>query len=116
MGFEWAAVRTLAEAMRVHPGPVVVDTFHWALGDGDLEALRGCDPSRIAVVHVNDAPSRDLARLGDADRLLPGAGVLDLRDFYATLRAIGYAGVYSVEVFTPVSAEAAYAAMARLAA
>lgn len=116
MGFAWSAVRTLAEALRVHPGPVVVDTFHWALGDGDLAALAACDPGRIAVVHVNDAPGRDLSRLGDADRVLPGEGVLDLQAFYSTLRSTGYDGVYSVELFTPVSAEAAFAAMSRLPA
>jgi 2-keto-myo-inositol isomerase len=114
MGFEWSAVRTLAEALRVHTGPVVIDTFHWALGDGDLTALAACDPARIAVVHVNDAPSRDLSSLGDADRVLPGAGVLDLAEFYAMLRRIGFDGVYSVELFTPVTAEAAYAAMKAL--
>lgn len=114
MGFEWSAVRTLAEALRVHDGPVVIDTFHWALGDRDLAALGACDPARIAVVHVNDAPSADLARLGDLDRVLPGRGVLDLAAFYATLRGIGYDGVYSVELFAPVSAEAAFAAMSAL--
>lgn len=111
MGFEWSAVRTVREALLVHGGPVVIDTFHWALGDGDLDALRACDPKRIAVVHVNDAPSTDLARLGDADRVLPGRGVLDLGGFFGALREIGYDGVYSVEVFTAVSAEDAFAAM-----
>ncbi len=114
MGFNWSAVRTLADALLVQPGPVVIDTFHWALGDGDLAVLAGCDPARIAVVHVNDAPSRDLAGLADADRVLPGQGVLELGGFYGTLAGIGFDGVYSVEVFTPVTAEAAYAAMRRL--
>ncbi len=45
MGFAWSAVRTLAGALSVYEGPVVVDTFHWALGDGDLETLRACDPA-----------------------------------------------------------------------
>jgi 2-keto-myo-inositol isomerase len=114
MGFDWSAVRSLGEALAIHEGPVVVDTFHWALGDGDLDTLRACDPRRIAVVHVNDAPSRDLAALGDADRVLPGAGVLDLDAFYETLRAIGYDGVYSLELFTRVRASDARAAMERL--
>ncbi len=115
MGFEWSAVRTLAEALRVHPGPVVIDTFHWALGDGNLDVLAGCDPGRIAVVHVNDTRSRNLSGLGDADRVLPGEGVLDLDSFYSALRGIGYDGVYSVELFTPVTGEAAFAGMSRLA-
>jgi sugar phosphate isomerase/epimerase len=115
MGFEWSAVRTLTEALTVHAGPVVVDTFHWMLGDGSLAALRACDPARIAVVHVNDAPTADLARLGDADRVLPGEGVLQLGGFYRTLADTGYDGVLSVELFSAVPAPRAYAAMKRLA-
>ena len=115
MGFEWSAVRTLADALAVHPGPVVVDTFHWMLGDGSLADLRACDPARIAVVHVSDAPTADLARLDDADRVLPGEGVLQLDGFYRTLTAAGYDGVLSVELFSAVSAPRAYSAMRRLA-
>lgn len=101
MGFPWAAVRSLGEALRVHAGPVVIDTFHWVLGDRNLHELAALDPARLAVVHVNDAPSRDLAALGDADRVLPGEGVLELDAFYSTLRGTGYDGVYSVELFNP---------------
>jgi 2-keto-myo-inositol isomerase len=115
MGFEWSAVRTLAEALAVQPGPVVVDTFHWMLGDGSLADLRACDPARVAVVHVNDAPTADLARLDDDDRVLPGEGVLPLDGFYRTLSDIGYDGVLSVELFSAVPARRAYAAMKRLA-
>lgn len=111
MGFEWSAVRTLKEALAVHSGPVVIDTFHWALGDGDLAVLRATAPDRIAVVHVNDAPAGDLRAMGDADRVPPGEGALPLADFYSSLRDIGYHGVYSIELFTPVSAERAYASM-----
>ena len=115
MGFEWSAVRTLAGALTVHPGPVVVDTFHWMLGDGSLADLRACDPARIAVVHVNDAPAADLDGLGDEDRVLPGEGVLQLDGFYRTLADMGYQGVLSVELFSAVSAPRAYAAMKRMA-
>jgi 2-keto-myo-inositol isomerase len=113
MCFTWSAVRTLSEALEVHPGPVVIDTFHWALGDGSLADLKACDPGRIAVVHVNDAPSVDLS-LGDEDRVLPGQGGLPLADFYAGLREIGYDGVLSVELFRAVPADRAHAAMESL--
>ena len=63
----------------------MVDTFHWALGDGSPAGLKACDPTRIAVVHVNDAPSADLRRLGDEDRVLPGEGVLPVAPFYGAL-------------------------------
>lgn len=115
MGFAWSAVRTLPGALAVHPGPVVIDTFHWSLGGSSLEDLRACDPARIALVHVNDAPSEDLAALTDEDRVLPGDGVLRLDGFYRALLETGYDGVLSLELFSPVPAERAHAAMVRLA-
>ncbi len=114
LGFPWAAVRTLKTALGVFDGPLVVDTFHWALGDGSLDDLRALDLSRLALVHVNDAPPGPLERLGDQDRVLPGEGVLELEGFYGVLRDLGYGGVYSVELFKPVGAERAYWAMTRL--
>ena len=101
MGFSWAAVRSVREAVKVYDGPIVIDTFHWVLGDRNLHDLRALAPERLAVVHVNDAPSTDLAALGDSDRVLPGEGVLDLGEFYSTLGSIGFDGVYSVELFNP---------------
>ena len=101
MGFSWSAVRTLREALEVHPGPIVIDTFHWMLGDRNLDDLAALAPERLAVVHVNDAPSRDLAALGDSDRVLPGEGVLELEDFHRVLAETGFDGVFSVELFNP---------------
>ena len=115
MGFAWSAVRTRSGALAVHPGPVLIDTFHWSLGGSSLEDLRACDPARIALVHVNDAPSEDLAGLTDEDRVLPGEGVLRLDGFYRALLGTGYDGVLSLELFSPVPAARAHAAMARLA-
>lgn len=115
MGFAWSAVRTLSGALAVHPGPVVIDTFHWSLGGSSLDDLRACDPARIALVHVNDAPPGDLAALTDEDRVLPGEGGLPLDGFYRALLGTGYDGVLSLELFGPVPAARAHAAMVRLA-
>jgi 2-keto-myo-inositol isomerase len=105
MGFEWSAVRTLTEATRVADAAgglaVVVDAWHWASGGGTLAELRAVDPERIAVVHFDDAPDLPLHTLGDADRLLPGEGVLPLEDFLRALSDGGFDGVVSVELFNP---------------
>jgi 2-keto-myo-inositol isomerase len=114
MGFAWSAVRTLPAALAVHPGPVVIDTFHWALGGSRPEDLRACDPARIALVHVNDAPAESMAALVDEDRVLPGEGTLPLDGFYRALLDIGYDGVLSLELFSPVPARRAHAAMTKL--
>jgi 2-keto-myo-inositol isomerase len=39
--------------------------------------------------------------LTDAHRLLPGLGVLPLKEIIEALRQIGYDGVASVEIFRP---------------
>jgi 2-keto-myo-inositol isomerase len=126
MGFGWSAVRTLTDALAVADGagriPVVIDTFHWARGGGTLAELEAVDAERIAVVHVNDVPDRPLDTLGDADRVLPGDGVLPLPQVVAALRGGGFDGVLSVELFNPgiwsrglrPAAERARAALARL--
>ena len=101
MGFSWSAVRSVREALAVYDGPIVIDTFHWALGDRNLDELSALPAERLAVVHVNDAPSRDLVALGDSDRVLPGEGVLELGEFYRVLGEIGFDGVYSAELFNP---------------
>jgi 2-keto-myo-inositol isomerase len=105
MGFGWAAVRTLTDALAVADAageiPVVVDVFHWAAGGGTFAELEGLDPDRVAIVHLNDAPDRPLETLGDADRLLPGDGVLPLQGFIDVLRGRGFDGVVSVELFNP---------------
>ncbi len=119
MGFAWSAVRTLRSAIGVADAtgglPLVLDTFHWALGGSRLLELDELAPERIAVVHVNDVPTRDVAGLQDRDRVLPGNGVLDLATFYRKLADIGYDGVFSVELFNPALWARGAAAAARQA-
>lgn len=59
--------------------------------------------------------NRNLAALGDAERLPLGEGVLKLDPFYSTLLEIGFSGVYSVEVFNPRLWEMGTIPAARLA-
>jgi 2-keto-myo-inositol isomerase len=59
------------------------------------------DPKLIYVFHINDAEDLPREALQDRHRLLPGLGILPLRDLIAAFRRIGYDKVASVEIFRP---------------
>jgi 2-keto-myo-inositol isomerase len=78
---------------------VVLDSCHWhAGGSGSLD---GFPVDRLAMVHLNDAPAKPPREIEDADRLLPGRGVIRLAELVAELRGRGYAGPWSLETFNP---------------
>ncbi len=106
--FNWSPlVRSLGSAVRVaekadHPRVgVLFDTAHYhvtptKLGDIDEESVR-----YVKHVHVNDMPDipADLTHK-NADRILPGEGVLDLPGIVGTLERNGYDGFFSIELFS----------------
>ncbi|MDO8485340.1 MAG: sugar phosphate isomerase/epimerase family protein [Candidatus Limnocylindrales bacterium] len=78
---------------------LVLDSCHWhASGAGSLDAF---PIDRLAMVHLNDAPAKAPREIEDADRLLPGRGVIRLAELVGTLRAAGYRGPWSLETFNP---------------
>ena len=82
---------------------VLVDTYQLYAGPSKLEDLDllSADPSPLRFVHVTDLASSLPRELWtDAERVLPGAGVLPLRDMFARLGAAGYAGPVSLELFS----------------
>ena len=78
---------------------LVLDSCHWhASGAGSLDAF---PVERLAMVHLNDAPAREPARIEDGDRLLPGEGVIRLEALLRDLADRGYDGPFSLETFNP---------------
>ena len=78
---------------------LVLDSCHWhASGSPSLESF---PVERLAMVHLNDAPSKPPREIEDADRVLPGDGVIRLIELIAALRARGYEGPWSLETFNP---------------
>jgi sugar phosphate isomerase/epimerase len=78
---------------------VLPDVFHLYKGGSDSHGLRVLNKDAIAIIHVNDYPAKDRAKITDADRVYPGDGVAPLKSIFADLRSIGYRGVLSFEVF-----------------
>ena len=78
---------------------ILPDVYHFYKGGSDPHGLRLLNKDAIAILHVNDYPAKDRAKISDADRVYPGDGVAPLKSIFADLRAIGYRGMLSLEVF-----------------
>ena len=80
---------------------LVIDSFHFYAGGSTLEMIDALDPKLIQIFHINDAEDLPRNQLEDRHRLLPGLGILPLREIVSAFRRIGYDKVASVEIFRP---------------
>jgi sugar phosphate isomerase/epimerase len=80
-------------------GCVLPDVYHLYKGGSDFAGLHLLAASAIGIFHVNDYPRIDRDKIVDADRVYPGDGIAPLKDVFATLRAMGYRGFVSLELF-----------------
>jgi 2-keto-myo-inositol isomerase len=101
------SVQTLAladeivkEVARPNVG-LVIDSFHFYAGGSELASIEALDAKRLFIFHINDAEDRPREQLEDKHRLLPGLGILPLREIVRALERIGYDRVVSVEIFRP---------------
>ncbi len=80
---------------------VNLDVFHYYTGPSKFEDLALLSPANLAFVQLSDllGVPRELAT--DADRILPGEGDFQLGPILQQLRAIGYDGWVSLELFNP---------------
>jgi len=112
LAFEFLApancsVRTLALAQKIveraaRPNlGIVFDTFHFFVGGSAMTEITPAATRLIRLVHINDVESKPREAMTDADRLLPGEGVLPLDAMLRALAANGYDGAYSLEVMRP---------------
>jgi 4-hydroxyphenylpyruvate dioxygenase len=85
-----------------HPAlGIVLGSFHSLVREVPMESLPDIDPAKILLVHLADAPviQMDFRSWSRHFRYLPGQGELALEAYVAALRARGYAGIWSLEVF-----------------
>jgi 2-keto-myo-inositol isomerase len=80
---------------------LVIDSFHFYAGNSTLEMIEALDQDLIQIFHINDAEDRPRSEMEDRHRLLPGLGILPLRQMISAFRKIGYDKVASVEIFRP---------------
>ena len=92
------ALEVLDEANRDNVG-LCLDTFHLWTGGTPWEAVADLDPTRIVVAHISDVMPRSGQEWSDADRdVLPGDGILPLREGIEAIRATGYNDLWCVEM------------------
>jgi 2-keto-myo-inositol isomerase len=80
---------------------LVIDAFHFYAGGSTIEMIEALDPQRLFIFHIDDAEDLPREKLTDAHRLLPGLGILPLKEMISAFRKIGYGANASVEIFRP---------------
>lgn len=100
------ALSRLSEAVFVaveagHPKAcLLTDVYHLYKGGSKIEGLRLLNGAALPVMHFNDypaEPARDT--ITDAQRIYPGDGVAPLKEILSALKAIGFRGYLSLELF-----------------
>ena len=92
------ALRLIREANHPSLG-LMMDTFHYYKSGVTLDDIRAVPVEKLFIVHVNDCEDRPRAELNDGHRLYLGKGVIPLVDILRVLKAKGYRGALSVEIF-----------------
>jgi sugar phosphate isomerase/epimerase len=84
-----------------HPqSSILLDSYHLYKGGSDFESVRIVAGGAMHVFHINDYPAAPpRAEITDAHRVFPGDGVAPLGELFRSLRAAGFRGTLSLEVF-----------------
>lgn len=80
---------------------LVIDSFHFYAGGSTTKMIEALNPKRLFIFHINDAEDLPRQRLTDANRVLPGLGILPLKEIIAAFKKIGFDANASVEIFRP---------------
>jgi 2-keto-myo-inositol isomerase len=101
-----SAVRTLADARQIATAPsppvgLVLDAFQFHAGASTWGMLDGLEPSALCLVRLTDADRLPLGMLTDANRALPGDGVVPMRELLRQIESAGYRGTYSIQLARP---------------
>ncbi len=105
LGFPWAAVQTVSQAWavvkaanRLNTG-ITIDTAHFHSGSSQLAEISLLPAGALAVFHLNDLVDKPKHEIGDYDRVMPGDGVIPLKEVVREVQRIGFKGVASIEIF-----------------
>ncbi len=107
LGFGWSVVRTPRGALEIVQQAgcsnlgLVIDAAHFYAGGGLLDELDAIDSSRIFAFHLDDVEDLPKEAVTDDSRIYPGEGIIPLQAICSRLKAIGYDGHCSIELFRP---------------
>jgi 2-keto-myo-inositol isomerase len=94
------AIDIVTETDRANVG-MVIDTFHFHAGGSQMADLARVPIDKLFVVHLNGCEDLPKAELTDAHRLFPGEGAIPIVEILSALRARGFDGTMSIEIFRP---------------
>jgi 2-keto-myo-inositol isomerase len=80
---------------------MVFDIAHFSIGGGRLEEIDQLDPKMIYGFHLDDIEDTAREAYTDSLRLLPGQGIAQTQEICSRLKAIGFDGACSIELFRP---------------
>lgn len=100
-----------------HPDTrLLLDSYHLHKGGSGFGGVRLLNGAVLPVFHINDYPADPpRAQIDDSHRVYPGDGVAPLGELFRTLKAIGFRGYLSIELFNPVYWQQPAPGVARLA-
>lgn len=100
-----------------HPKACILpDVYHLYKGGSGLSGIGKLNPNLLAGFHLNDYPAEPpREKISDRHRVYPGDGIAPLGQLIRDLRAIGYRGPLSVELFNPNYAKQDPAVVAKTA-
>lgn len=106
VGFMNSSIRKIKDAIEIlnlvnKPNiRLVIDNFHLAAGQNEIDDIGEISPDKIAIVHISDFKVKKYAELCDDDRVLIGDGDFPFDEFFRILKDTGYEGLVSVEAFS----------------
>jgi sugar phosphate isomerase/epimerase len=92
----------LAKAGHRHCG-LLFDAYHMQRSGGSPRSLDDVRGDEIVYVQFSDVPRGEVKRGEVLNRLPPGQGTVPFKDFFAAVRAKGYAGFMSFEAPNPLA-------------
>jgi len=79
---------------------LLLDAYHLYKGGSSFDSLRLLNCSAMTLFHINDYPADPpLETISDGDRVFPGDGVAPMDKILGTMKATGFAGALSLELF-----------------
>jgi sugar phosphate isomerase/epimerase len=86
----------------VDGGKMVVDAYHIWRGGDSFSSMKKLSLDDISILHISDRnPSIDRLSHKDSDRVMPGDGDIDLKNFISEAKNLGFKGYISIGVYNP---------------
>lgn len=107
MGLPDSSVRTFRQCLDIvrragrDNAGILLDTWHHYAGGSAPEDILEARGGEIFLVHVSDCPAGAPYSFARSESYLPGQGAVPIAQMLRNVRAVGYDGAVSAELFDP---------------